>query len=581
MVLSCTRGLMISGQVNLAHPTKLRNCIYGSMEPGGMKMPNLTIRLKLLSGFTLVALIAGVIGAFGVWNVLTINTSSRYLYDKTAVPIGQLANLAMESQRARVNIRGMLLDNDPDRAAANADSLRKRYSQAEVMLVELEKNIATDGGRKELKAVRSKMENYRPLWEEIVDLQLSGNEAAALELMRGKAQKIETAISEDILALIAVQIEEGKKRSIESTALARRAVLQVVLFTLIGIITAICLGFLIAARITSPIHSVMKQARCIADGDLTAITGVTSRDETGKLSESMNEMVHNLNRIIVSVSATSSQLDMSSTTLRTVSERMADGTSEVAAQAITLSTAGEEMSATAADIARNCTMSAQAADTVSLRARRGADIVSVTVTSMYSIASKVRETAASIELLGKRSDQIGAIIGTIEDIADQTNLLALNAAIEAARAGEQGRGFAVVADEVRALAERTARATREISEMINGVQKETMAAVTTMEGSITEVEAGINDAERSHLALEEIIDQISEISSQVNQIAVAAEQQTATTAEISNNIHHINEAIQQVAHGSVDSAAESTKLFEQAEKLQQIVSTFRLEQHQV
>jgi methyl-accepting chemotaxis protein len=349
-----------------------------------------------------------------------------------------------------------------------------------------------------------------------------------------------------------------------------------VAFSAAGVILAIFLGFLVAARITTPIRGTMEQARRIADGDLTATSLVSSNDETGKLSESMNDMVQNLNQIIGSVATASKRVDDSANALRGVSEKLSDGAAEVSGQAITLSAAGEEMSMTASDIARNCTESAQAADAVTMEAQRGAQVVNETVNRMHSIAAKVRESAGSIELLGQRSDQIGQIIGTIEDIADQTNLLALNAAIEAARAGEQGRGFAVVADEVRALAERTSRATREISEMIRGVQHETKASVANMEGSVQEVQSGISDAERSRQALEEIIRQIGDISSQVNQIAVAAEEQTATTTEISNNIHRINEAIQQTVQGAEDSSRESGVLFEQATQLKQVVSRFRL-----
>ena len=135
---------------------------------------NLSIRLKMVAGFSMIAVLAGAIGAFGTWKVLTINTSSQYLYDKTAIPLGQLASLAMESQRARVNIRGMLLDDDEGRAAANADSLSKRYSEAEKILQEFEKNIAADIGKKEVLMIRDRMKEYRPLWEEIVKLRLSG-----------------------------------------------------------------------------------------------------------------------------------------------------------------------------------------------------------------------------------------------------------------------------------------------------------------------------------------------------------------------------------------------------------------------
>jgi methyl-accepting chemotaxis protein len=188
----------------------------------------------------------------------------------------------------------------------------------------------------------------------------------------------------------------------------------------------------------------------------------------------------------------------------------------------------------------------------------------------------VQESAHTMEELGKRSDEIGTIVGTIEDIADQTNLLALNAAIEAARAGEQGRGFAVVADEVRALAERTTRATKEIAAMIKSIQQGTNEAVAQMESSVNEVTAGISDAARSGTALKDIIEHINSITLQVNQIATAAEEQSATTQEISSNIQMITEIIRNSADGAAQSASAAHNLSGLAEELQQLVGRFRI-----
>jgi methyl-accepting chemotaxis protein len=157
-------------------------------------------------------------------------------------------------------------------------------------------------------------------------------------------------------------------------------------------------------------------------------------------------------------------------------------------------------------------MAAEGAQLASQSAQNGATVVETTITVMSQIADKVQESAKTVESLGARSEQIGAIIGTIEDIADQTNLLALNAAIEAARAGEQGRGFAVVADEVRALAERTTRATREIGEMIQAIQGETKGAVYAMEQGVCQVEAGTTEAAKSGHALRDILEQINAVT---------------------------------------------------------------------
>jgi methyl-accepting chemotaxis protein len=221
-------------------------------------------------------------------------------------------------------------------------------------------------------------------------------------------------------------------------------------------------------------------------------------------------------------------------------------------------------------------MAAEGSGQASAAAVAGAQVVDETIRVMNDITQRVRSSAHAVEGLGNRSEQIGAIVGTIEDIADQTNLLALNAAIEAARAGEQGRGFAVVADEVRALAERTTRATKEISDMIKAIQKETKSAVDAMEAGVGEVAKGSEKAADSGKALEKILDQINEVTTQINQVATAAEEQTATTSEISNNMHQITAVIAETSRGAQESAAAAIQLSGYAEELKRIVGQFKL-----
>ena len=203
-------------------------------------------------------------------------------------------------------------------------------------------------------------------------------------------------------------------------------------------------------------------------------------------------------------------------------------------------------------------------------------MVKETVVVMNRIADRVRESARTVESLGTRSDQIGAIVGTIEDIADQTNLLALNAAIEAARSGDQGRGFAVVADEVRALAERTSKATKEISEMIKAIQTETRQAVEAMEKGVNEVENGTAEAAKSGDALQDILIQINSFTMQVSQIATAAEQQMATTGEISSNMMQVTDLIHGVAKGAQDSASAASQLARLADEQEKLIGQFKL-----
>jgi methyl-accepting chemotaxis protein len=338
----------------------------------------------------------------------------------------------------------------------------------------------------------------------------------------------------------------------------------------------VSLSLIVSRSITVPIGDVIKIAGRVAEGDLTVAIEASSNNEIGHLMAAMKNMADSQRTIISQISNTSSQVAAAATQLHATAERIATGSEEVAAQAATIATAGEEMSATSGDIAQNCQMAAEGAKQASYAASDGAAVVEKTVTVMGQIAAKVQESAKTVESLGERSDQIGAIIGTIEDIADQTNLLALNAAIEAARAGEQGRGFAVVADEVRALAERTTRATKEIGEMIKAIQKETKGAVIAMEQGVQQVETGSEEAAKSGQALQDILQQINNVAMQVNQIATAAEEQTATTSEISSNMMQITEVVQTTSHGAHESATAAAQLSGNAEELQRLVRQFKL-----
>jgi methyl-accepting chemotaxis protein len=371
------------------------------------------------------------------------------------------------------------------------------------------------------------------------------------------------------------RMEATVKDSIASSGKIQSTIviLSVCAFMLAGL-----LAFIIIRSITKPLAVFLERTTDIAqgEGDLTKRLDDSGIDEIAQVSRMFNRFIEKLHGIISQIASTSIQVAAASTQLHATAERIATGAEEVSSQAGTIATAGEEMSATSGDIAQNCQMAAEGAKRASQSAQNGALVVDKTVTVMGQIAAKVQETAKTVESLGARSDQIGAIIGTIEDIADQTNLLALNAAIEAARAGEQGRGFAVVADEVRALAERTTKATREIGEMIKAIQSETRGAVAAMEQGVHQVETGTEEAAKSGAALEEILEQVNEVAMQIHQVATAAEEQTATTSEISSNMLQITEVVQQTSLGAHESATAAAQLKGNAEELQRLVRQFRL-----
>jgi methyl-accepting chemotaxis protein len=350
-------------------------------------------------------------------------------------------------------------------------------------------------------------------------------------------------------------------------------------FAITFVMTLISLVFIvwvIKTIIIRPLRTIANKMQHVADGDLSSEIEINRNDEIGELAGSINTAVDKMRTTLTTVLESSCQVATAVGTVYATSEQMAIGAEEVAVQASTVATAGEEMAATSCDIANNCQMAAEGSRVATDEANRGAEIVLNSINIMSRIADRVRASAQTVANLGARSDQIGEIVGTIEDIADQTNLLALNAAIEAARAGEQGRGFAVVADEVRALAERTTRATHEISGMIKTIQKETKDAVSAMNEGVLEVEQGTEQATHSGKALERILDQINSLGMQVNQIATAAEEQTATTSEISSNMIRINDIGKNVAVHAHTSALEASHLNADAEALLSSLGMFKL-----
>jgi len=393
-------------------------------------------------------------------------------------------------------------------------------------------------------------------------MQQADDKFAVLEKQTGGFLKLEASLN-----------DVSNKQSLSSSQQVLMILVGVILFSLVA---AIFISLLVNKGIMSPIRSTVGVIESLASGDLTKRINVSSSDEIGDMARHLNDFIDSLQNTMRAFSNNAMELASASSELSNNSERMAHGAEQVAGQSTAVATAGEEMTATSRDISLNCQMAADSSVVAMAAAKSGSAVVGETVAVMGKIAERVQSTAKTIEGLGTRSDQIGAIIGTIEDIADQTNLLALNAAIEAARAGEQGRGFAVVADEVRALAERTTRATREIGDMIKSIQTETRNAVGEMEAGVREVEQGTGEASRSGDAIQQILEQIETVNMQVNQIATAAEEQTATTSEIAGNMHQITDVIQQTSRGAKESSSAALRLSALAAELQQALSRFRI-----
>ena len=406
----------------------------------------------------------------------------------------------------------------------------------------------------------------------------------------------------------AIVAQIGKEEAFAAVGAMQRTALIVGVLAALGVVL---LGSLFAKNLSGPIHKVVDLTRkmneefnqfvevvdAISSNDLTRQVkqseiekiGSNSRDEIGMLVQaveetisaknqvgtSLNRMTSNLNQMVRQLSLNAAQLVSTANEIASSSEQMSKGAQDQSNQVGSVSTAIEEMLATIVESSKNAADATDASRNASNTASAGGEVVGDTISGMQKIAGVVRESAQSIGKLAQSADEIGAIIKVIDDIADQTNLLALNAAIEAARAGEQGRGFAVVADEVRKLAERTGKATGEITQMIKGIQQETVEAVQSMQTGIDEVDRGRQLADKAGGSLNEIVVMSQRVMDMIQQIATAAEEQSSAAEQISKNIEHISSVTRETASGAQQSAAAAEELNRQAEALKTIVGQFK------
>jgi methyl-accepting chemotaxis protein len=335
---------------------------------------------------------------------------------------------------------------------------------------------------------------------------------------------------------------------------------------------------LVRKLVTKPLSASVGLANQIAQNDLTADDlDVTAQDEIGEATSALNTMKNNLREVIQSIAGTAEHVASASEELSSSATLQAQGAETQKDQTTQVATAMQEMSSTVLQVSENSTKAAEASRTAAETARKGGTIVDETLAKMQGIAESVSGTAKKVQELGKSSDQIGHIIGVINDIADQTNLLALNAAIEAARAGEQGRGFAVVADEVRKLAERTTSATKEIAQMIQTVQNETKVAVLAMEEGRKQVDEGVKTTAQAGESLKEIIHTSENVGGMITQIATAAVEQSSATEEINQNMETIAKLVKEATDGAQQSAKACQDLSGLALDLQKMVANFKLE----
>lgn len=353
------------------------------------------------------------------------------------------------------------------------------------------------------------------------------------------------------------------------------AFIQMAGLTVLALVIGLFASVVISRQITAPLALTVDLARRIAKGDLTVQAKSNRKDELGDLQNAMQDMAQNLNTLVQGIGNGVTHISTSAEKLSAMSEQTSAGVRQQKSEVDQVATAMHEMASTVQEVARNTTDASAAATLADQQARHGSTVVKQATVQISELAMAIEELGGAMNVLTQDSEQIGKVIDVIKAVAEQTNLLALNAAIEAARAGEQGRGFAVVADEVRSLAQRTQDSTKEIEALIVTLQQGTQAAATLMASSRERTLDTVELAQKAELAITEINQSIGTIQEMSLQISAAAEQQSAVADEINRSIVSVRDVADQSAVASEESAAATIELASLGQDLQRMTAHFR------
>lgn len=531
---------------------------------------NISIRKKFLILIVITLALLVVICLATVYKGKHANESVDMTVDKVIPSVAALGNIKAEFKEFRISAIKM-----PSADQSQMQTLRANYAASQSKMKGAIDKLGDVIPNSELESLRKLVTEY----DGVV------NSLMADAISKGETQKAVRIIASHLVPIgnrfdAAIDsLEDRLNHEAEKIAVDLRKdvspALTITIIVIVLLINYLCL-VLIAKSIGTRVKKLEAVASDMANKDLSVRLESMGSDELGKLSDSINVLINNLHEIVSDMKEDSATLGASSSAMTSVADTIRDESDGVLEQLITVSSAAEEMVATSEEVSSNCSAAAAASNEAKDLVTEGLDVVSSTVNDIRMHSEKTKQDAQLILELGNKTQAINSIIGTIQDIANQTNLLALNAAIEAARAGEHGRGFAVVADEVRALATRTADATKEISTMIGNVKDDVKNANDSIIDTVEKMQTIAENAGRLQETLDVITGKVGDVNMQIVQIAAATEQQTSTSREMSSNLQVIKDLTRHMSEQSVTTQEHSSEFAQLSQRMDGTVSSFKL-----
>jgi len=537
---------------------------------------NLSIRTRLLAGFGIVMFLSALLAVIALFSIRTINGDiDRIVNDRWPKTV-QANNIIDNINVVARALRNAIILEDDQLVQQELDRIPEAIRIVTDNIDKLEKTVSSDKGKQLLNDLKEKKVVYRDDLTKAMQLIKEGKKKEAGLYLVHTLRKTQSAYFATTAELIKYQSQLMDESGKDAASKAKQAQKLIIVLILLAMVFAVGVSLFVVRSISGALSEGVDVANRLATGDLTASVTIRSTDEIGTLMTAMDNMVKSLRLLIGKIKYAADNMASGSEQLSASAEEISRGMNEQTSRSTQIATAAEQMSQTVVDVAKNTSNIAQISTQAFDHAKDGEGVVKRSVDEVQAIASTVAESSQVMKRLGESSGQIGDIVGVINDIADQTNLLALNAAIEAARAGEQGRGFAVVADEVRKLAERTTQATSQINSMISSIQSEVAHAGVAMNNATLRVESGVEFSRKTGDSLTNIVSSVNTLQSMVQQIASATEEMSSVSETISSDIHGIAAGSKEISAGSGQIAQASSDLARLATELQSVVRQFKV-----
>ncbi|POD28816.1 methyl-accepting chemotaxis protein [Pseudomonas syringae pv. syringae] len=541
-----------------------------------MSLRNMNIAPRAFLGFAMIGTLMLILGVFALSQMSKIRSATEVLADSNVPSIKSLDRFAEVSIRLRVLSYRLLVNRDPETQQKTIELMAMRNKQITDAQAIYEKLISTPDERNLYSQYVQLLSQYRQLEDRLKTLTRANNIDELQGLLNN--EMVSNSDQMNVVLRKLVDINTAQLNAVkEQASIEYDSAFNMVIGLLIAVtLLTIVFAWMLIKSITTPIATALLAAETIAQGNLTKPISIDGSDEAGRLLLAMKTMQDKLRDTLQGISGSATQLASAAEELNAVTDESARGLVQQNDEIEQAATAVNQMTSAVEEVARNATSTSQASRSAATSAGDGRDLVQETVSAIERMSGDVQGTAELIISLANESRDIGKVLDVIRGLADQTNLLALNAAIEAARAGEAGRGFAVVADEVRALAHRTQQSTSEIERMISSIQTGTEQAVSSMRNSTERAESTLNIAKGAGQALNTINSAVEEINERNMVIASAAEEQAQVAREVDRNLVNIRDLSAQSTNGANQTSAASTELSRLAIDLNGMVARFAL-----